>query len=287
MVVMVVKNTDTQQRNTSYLTNPAQQQAIFALFRDVGYFYEKKSGSTPCRGDNQKWQTQLLALKQLSHRAKNTDAFVKCGFRYARQAIFCSLDRVWHRHEYRTTGVQGLCKPEKPGGRHARPPCPSNPDHEYEILVRMHQGEQILHLIRETIPPGMTIAPYTRPQFDAQIGKLFQLRDLILKMSVINPKVGYWNVNSARRTEGSHINPYLQGRLNAAFGVMYTSMPRFPLGGATRSTTKSPYENIDATCTAATQARAPDPGLALGRKPATATFANYLQSAPKRQYGRR
>ena len=288
---MVVKNIATQRKNTSILMNPTEQEAIYALFRDVGYFHKKKSGSTPCSGDNQKWQTQMNALKQLSQR-KNIDTrtFVECGFRYAKQAIFCSLDRVWHRHEYRTTGVRGVCKAEKQGERGTYPPCPSNPDHEYEILVRMRQGAEILSLIQSTIRtlPGMTIAPYTRPQLDAQILKLLQLRAFILRTTVINPNVRYWEVNKLRREERPYINPYLQGDLNAAFGVMYAKMPKNPLGGAERMVTKSPYENMDAACTAATQARALGPGPALGPRPGTATLANFVvQSAPKRRGRRR
>ena len=72
----------------------------------------------------------------------------------------------------------------------------------------------------------MTIAPYTRPQFDAQIRKLFLLEEFILKTTVINPAVDYWNKSSNERTEKNHINPYLQGNLNAAFEVMYAGMPK-------------------------------------------------------------
>lgn len=295
---MVVKNTATQRKNTSFLTSPVEQRAIYALFRDVGYVHKKKSKEeTPCYLPNQMWQMQVRALEVLHNRATNNDTrrtFIECGFRYARQAIFCSLDRLWHRHEYRfALDAKGVCT----GGRRARPPCESDPDHEYQMLVQMQRGADILSRIRSTMsemPPGTTIAPYTRTEIDAQIRKLFLLREFILKTTVINPAKLYFEINSTARKEKNHINPYLQGNLNAAFGVMYAGMPRVPRAGGV---TTSPYENMDATCGGRGGPPARGGGRGRGGPPArdpvvlppnptTATLGNYLKTAPARRYGR-
>ena len=259
---MAVKVTATQIQNKANLRSAGYRNRIIGLFKDVGYAHlTKDNRRTPCEQKHNIWERQVAALKEIHARLKTASEpmlpmlkmrFIACGFRFARQAIFCSLDRVWHRHEWRMGVGVGQCVP------HPRvPQRESDMGHEYPILARMWEGRGILNLVDKYIndgsfAPDTRIEGYTVTQVRGLIAKLHEIVGFILKTSVIAPSMRWMNTNSVDREGHGDLNPYI-AELNATFRQMCQEMKNKQLPFKRTKRVASVYENMEGACPANTK----------------------------------